>query len=561
VKRSKIITKLTGIMLVSFFSFNASSQNIPSHWEYGVIGLDEIMETTPPTSPILIAVVDDGFLLTHDVLKDFIYTKTSEVAGNQLDDDGDGRIDDTNGWDVSDLDNDPSVSQGLERTYYHGTYIAGIIAQLAKQVYGEAANQYIQILPIKALSDYATNTYVKDGYKGIQYAIDNKADIVCMAWSGGDPSQENLSILSQAQKEQVLLIGSTGNFQAKTISFPSSHPSVFAISATNSFGEKHQLSNYGMEVAISAPGEYIKGPHPDRYDAYIHESGTSPATAIVAACAAILKSQFPELSNDLIKEALLNTANPHSVEDEYAGKMGAGIVNLKAALDYLRSENRQGFHSENRTKGTLTFNKEGSNKLKISPSGSHHGFFLSARTDGMKNPDRQTMSIRVADSLWNSYSLAKLPAVLFVPSQNIEVEVSTSTFSKKDLFKIGYKSKPVDSTTLYCEGVKTITTKEIIDDGSGIAPYANECSCKWQIIAPIGKRIRFTFTEMATEPNVDFVYLVDGKTAIPENFIAKFSGSNLPPTVTSRTNEVLVWFLTDDKNVGQGWEFEYEFVD
>ncbi|MCK5471138.1 MAG: CUB domain-containing protein, partial [Cyclobacteriaceae bacterium] len=72
--------------------------------------------------------------------------------------------------------------------------------------------------------------------------------------------------------------------------------------------------------------------------------------------------------------------------------------------------------------------------------------------------------------------------------------------------------------------------------------------------------IKFTFISMDSEPNVDFVYLVDGRTAIPANFIAKFSGQNLPPIVYSKTNEVLIWFVTDKANSGQGWQFHYETV-
>ena len=67
--------------------------------------------------------------------------------------------------------------------------------------------------------------------------------------------------------------------------------------------------------------------------------------------------------------------------------------------------------------------------------------------------------------------------------------------------------------------------------------------------------------DIDTQPNVDFVYFVDGKTAIQENFIAKFIGQNLPPVVVSRTNEVLIWFVTDKTATGQGWEFSYETVE
>jgi hypothetical protein len=66
---------------------------------------------------------------------------------------------------------------------------------------------------------------------------------------------------------------------------------------------------------------------------------------------------------------------------------------------------------------------------------------------------------------------------------------------------------------------------------------------------------------MDTEPNVDFVYIADGERLLTENIVAKFSGNTLPPLVTSNTNNVLVWFITDKKTTGKGWKFTYTFVD
>ena len=81
--------------------------------------------------------------------------------------------------------------------------------------------------------------------------------------------------------------------------------------------------------------------------------------------------------------------------------------------------------------------------------------------------------------------------------------------------------------------------------------------CKWQITVDEGKRIEFSFSRFDTQAKVDFVYLFDGTTASPSNMIAKFSGKNIPPSVTSRTNKVLVWFVTDQVHTNTGWELQY----
>jgi len=140
--------------------------------------------------------------------------------------------------------------------------------------------------------------------------------------------------------------------------------------------------------------------------------------------------------------------------------------------------------------------------------------------------------------------------------------VQSTYFKDKDVFRINYYGEPIDSSTLYCSGLKYLSNeKGSIDDGSGGNNYSNYCSCRWIITVPRGKRIKFTFDQIDTQANVDFVYFVDGKTAIPENFIAKFSGQNMPPVVVSQSNEVLVWFVTDSSSTGQGWRFHYEAIE
>jgi hypothetical protein len=97
----------------------------------------------------------------------------------------------------------------------------------------------------------------------------------------------------------------------------------------------------------------------------------------------------------------------------------------------------------------------------------------------------------------------------------------------------------------------------IITDNSNSGNYANNSSCKWQITAPENTRIHFEFSEFNTEANVDFVWLFDGTGTLPENIIAKFSGTKIPLPVTSRTNKVLVWFVTDSHNTGTGWKVHF----
>lgn len=76
---------------------------------------------------IKVAVVDDGFRLSHQAIKSFIFTNPKEIIGNKIDDDGNGYVDDVHGWDVSDHDNNVNPPATRLKDFYHGTYIASII--------------------------------------------------------------------------------------------------------------------------------------------------------------------------------------------------------------------------------------------------------------------------------------------------------------------------------------------------------------------------------------------------------------------------------------------------
>ena len=554
-------------MFASFFSSLSIAQpldTILDEWAYNSLNIPLSNATSLRSSPVIVAVVDDAFRLSHNELKEFVYVNPGELPGNQLDDDGNNHVDDVSGWDISDNDKDVSVYEGREREFYHGTYISSLITRVARLHYGEEASNRIKIMPVKVLSDQASKTYVRDGYKGIRYAIENGADIICLAWSGGDPGAEDLEVLSEAHQKGILIIASAGNFNEERILHPALSSEVLAVAGINMNRQKDKLSNFGMQVDLSAPASLIKGAHPEKDNAYIQDNGTSASAALVVGCAAIIMSKNEGLTNLEIKEALLNTATPFDEYfSTYGGKMGAGTVNLESALDYISdAHDRKGFFTSLRSKGTIIIDAESTKYREINPAGAYHGFYLEPDVSGIKKPEKHSFNIVLNDTVWNTYNMSKYPPQIFVPSSPVSLNVQNTSFRKNDIFRINYHGNTIDSTKLYCSDTRYMNLESSsIDDGSGESNYANNCSCRWIITVPEGKRVKFTFDQMDTQANVDFVYLVDGKTAIPENFIAKFSGQNIPPVVVSRTNEVLVWFVTDKSSTGQGWHFQYETFD
>ena len=96
---------------------------------------------------VTIAIIDDGVDYNHPALQNNIWVNTREVANNGIDDDGNGFIDDTSGWNFVDNNNDPS-DRSLDG---HGTHVAGIAAANGDEVKGVAFNA--KIMPIKVLGN------------------------------------------------------------------------------------------------------------------------------------------------------------------------------------------------------------------------------------------------------------------------------------------------------------------------------------------------------------------------------------------------------------------------
>lgn len=555
------------LSIIHFFSSSYGSENEDSlkslnlsNWAFEALNipiLDNALE-----KEIVIAVVDDGFMLSHNAFKGFIHTNDAEIPGNNIDDDHNGYIDDYQGWDVSDNDNNVNTTNSTKDSHYHGTFIASLVTQIIYDCYGERAKGKIRILPVKALSDHAPTTAITDGYLGIKYAAEMNVDIICTAWSGGIPSQEEKEIINKALQKNILILGSAGNTNKNTVDPPASTTGIYAIAALDTLLRKTKDSNYGMEIDLALPGEKVRAAHPAAKNAWFYGRGTSAAAGLAAGCAAVLKGLKPEASPREIMEALMNTTDPiDSINNSYCGKLGSGLPNLHLASTYLlEAEERSSFFRSDRPEGALYIT--GHNKRyqwDIDPWGAYHAIVLIP--ESIKTKDlKKTIFLRSADSIYYEGPIQGMIGGLSVPGS--EVSIRFLSDQKKHLpseLKVNYHAETIDSTTIYCGGKVVVEAeKGTLSDNSGSANYANNCSCQWYIQASNSSRIKFDFDAFDTEAKVDFVWIFDGNSTNPENIIAKFSGSNIPPSVTSRTNSVTLWFVTNEQSTGKGWEVHYQ---
>jgi len=327
-----LIVIIAGLGL--FAEDNVQSQSLmDGKWFLRDINIPENIRPKSGKKKIVIAIVDDGVRTSHKDIKGFIWKNPKEIPNNNIDDDGNGCVDDVGGWDVSDRDNDVTPPGNRLKVFYHGTHLASIVTQITKTAYGDGAVDIIEIMPVKCLADRADKTYLKDGYKGIEYAVKAGADIIICAWGVGHISPDESEVLAKAHKKGILIVASAGTFPGRE-QYPAAGEGVLAVAALDRQSKKIKKTNYGAFVDMAAPGTNILSASALSDTDYETREGSSMATAIVAAAAAVVKLQHPDYSPDMITACLKNSAQGiDGINPEYNAKLGAGKLNIKGAVE------------------------------------------------------------------------------------------------------------------------------------------------------------------------------------------------------------------------------------
>ncbi|MFT3910329.1 MAG: S8 family serine peptidase [Ferruginibacter sp.] len=306
--------------------------NDPSYglqYHHGLMDNDLAWNTTFGNASVTIGITDDGVDLLHEDLAPNIWTNPGEIAGNGIDDDGNGYIDDVHGWDFSNVNNDPSP----EGTNNHGTHVAGIAAARTNNGIGVAgvAGQ-CTIVPLQFYGDINpwTAALINETYS---YAADNGVKILSTSYNVdgfvGDPVFE--AALDYMYAAGILHFNSAGNSNAANPPRQVYTHSLF-VASTTSTDTKSSFSNYGTGIDIAAPGTDILSTVPS--NDYVTFSGTSMATPNASGAAALIWSAFPTWTREQVAAALLaNADNIDALNPAYAGLLGTGRVNTFKAIN------------------------------------------------------------------------------------------------------------------------------------------------------------------------------------------------------------------------------------
>ena len=267
---------------------------------------------------VYVGVIDEGIQFTHPDLNGQVWTNPSEATPNGVDDDRNGYVDDTNGWDFA--NNDRTIYDGGTRGSLddHGTHVAGTIGAKANNATGVVGvNWDVTEISGKFLGRNggsltaavrAVDYFTALKQRGMNVVATNNS------WGGGGYSQALYDAISRANAAGVLFIAAAGNAGTNndtTASYPSNYdlPNVIAVAAIDRTGGLASFSQYGARtVDLGAPGVGIWST--TAFNTYSNYDGTSMATPHVSGAAALYAASHPTATAAEIRNAILSSVVP-----------------------------------------------------------------------------------------------------------------------------------------------------------------------------------------------------------------------------------------------------------
>lgn len=240
---------------------------------------------------IVVAVVDTGIDPTHPFLQSNLFVKAGKTTEINF------------GVDFS---KDRKMAGAPLDNHGHGTHVSGIIKSIFPDVKIMALKYYN---PVASGLDNLNSTV-----EALRYAVDQNVDIINYSGGGPEPALEELRVLKEAERKGILVVAAAGNEESniddrKKAYYPASYglKNIITVTAHDESLQILSSSNYGKNsVDIFAPGYRIKSSLQNGRSGFL--TGTSQATAFVTGVAALIKSQYPQISTEKIKEIIRNSA-------------------------------------------------------------------------------------------------------------------------------------------------------------------------------------------------------------------------------------------------------------
>lgn len=361
-----------------FYALLTPDDSIYPQWYTNSISAPQAWDVTTGSSDVVVAVIDTGYALDHEDLNSAWYVNDGEQGMTQLgeicwsgspqdkqtndcDDDNNGYVDDWRGWDFANSDNNPQAGENYAAGATHGTKSAGLIGARGNNGVGVASvNWGSKIMPLQSLFDQGYG-FSSDITAAIYYAVDMGADVINLSLGGPSPDTFTRAAVQYALENNVIVIAASGNCGLNQtdaeclgftspggMSYPARYPETIAVGATTSADERASFSSWGPELDLVAPGsgsiQTTSWSVDNQTSLYSTSSfGTSFSAPIVSGSIALIRSQFPDISQNEALALIINSADKVSGmgaadwDEEY----GYGRLNVSQLLSELEVYRRQ----------------------------------------------------------------------------------------------------------------------------------------------------------------------------------------------------------------------------
>ncbi|MFI1510505.1 S8 family serine peptidase [Streptomyces sp. NPDC020597] len=163
---------------------------------------------------------------------------------------------------------------------------------------------------------------------------DSDVKIISMSFGEDIQRPEDLAAIKYAQSKGKLLIASVGNDPAsKTIDFPAAYPYVVGVAASDEKGTVGKFSEHGNYVDLASPGLNVPTWCDNTFRSYCTGQGTSQATAIASASAALIWSAHPKWTANQVLASLIDTAGRDWAKDDPSTYLGYGLIRPRKVLE------------------------------------------------------------------------------------------------------------------------------------------------------------------------------------------------------------------------------------
>ncbi len=305
-----------------------------SQYHHLIIKTPNAWDKTIGDSSVTVAILDDGVFINHPDLRNTVWTNAQEIAGDGIDNDGNGFTDDINGWNFVANNNNVNPSDAIADN--HGTLVAGLLAAQfnnAEGIAGVAGGA--RYLPLKVIGTGGTTTSLTLA-RAIGYAVNNGVKIINTSINidpfVNDPTFA--AAVSLAYDRGILLINSAGNSNTNNPARVQLEE-LIVVAASDRNDVKTSYSNFGSGIDITAPG----GTSDDGLlssipiSGYTGAFGTSMAAPLVAGTAALVWSAFPTYTRDQVAAAVIANADSLLLKNpNFEDQLGSGRLNTAKAV-------------------------------------------------------------------------------------------------------------------------------------------------------------------------------------------------------------------------------------